>query len=117
MFAARWVLGGIPVVNLRTLLGEVNVVRSGREPDPARSSLFVVPPSRSRRTLPLTIRRRDTTLSCYLLGRNPQLSSALGAKSANRSRLTRYLPPKNLTRKVSRRLSVIQALATHLSVA
>ena len=47
----------------------------------------------------------------------PQFRSTLAAKSGNRSRLTRYLPPKDLARKVSRRLLMIQALATRFSVA
>ena len=51
------------------------------------------------------------------LGRDPQLRSTRAAKSAKRSRLTRYRPPKDLTRKVTRRPSVIQALATRLRVA
>jgi hypothetical protein len=51
------------------------------------------------------------------LGRDLQLRSTLAAKSGNRSRLTRYLPPKDLARKVSRRLLMIQALATRFSVA
>jgi len=45
-----------------------------------------------------------------------QLRSTLTAKSGNRSRLTRSLPPKDLARKVSRRLLMIQALVTRFSV-
>src|SRR6266851_7681265 len=42
--------------------------------------------------------------------------SALAAKSANCTRLTGDLPPKEVTRKVARRLLVIQAFVTHISV-
>ena len=47
---------------------------------------------------------------------NAHRRSALAAKSANCARLTWDLPPKDLTRKVARRLLVIQAFATRLSV-
>jgi hypothetical protein len=49
--------------------------------------------------------------------RNLQCGPALAAKSSNRSRLPRDLLPKDFTRKVSRCLFVIQALATHVSIA
>jgi hypothetical protein len=49
--------------------------------------------------------------------RNLQCGATLAAKSSNRSRLPRELLPKDFIRKVSRCLFVIQALATHLSIA
>jgi len=48
--------------------------------------------------------------------RTLECGAALAAKSCNRARLTRDPPTKDFTRKMSRRLLVVQALATHLSV-
>jgi len=67
---------------------------------------------------PSARRRESNNSSCspLCLIRTLQRGCALAAKSGNRSRLTRNVPPKGLTWKVSRCLLVIQALATHLSV-
>ena len=67
---------------------------------------------------PSARRRESHNSSCspLCLVRTLQRGSALAAKSGNRSWLTRDVPPKDLTRKVSRCLLVIQAIATHLSI-
>src|SRR4051794_22047608 len=68
---------------------------------------------------PVKATRASTTAGTPVplcLVRNLQRASAIAAKSGNCSRLTGDLPPKDLTRKVSRCLLVIQALATYLSV-
>jgi hypothetical protein len=59
----------------------------------------------------------DNSTSALPARRNSQLGSALAAESGNGSWLTRCMPPRDLIRKVSRCLSVIEARATHLSVA